>query len=383
MNINELPFDTEQMIASLRTWVEAESPSFDAAAVNKVVDLAAYDLASLGATIERVPGRFGFGDILRATLSSSSSEDVNDRSGVVICCHADTVHPLGSLQTMPYRREGNKLFGAGALSCKAGILICLEAIRQLARSDTQVQLPITFLLIPDKESGCPSSREFIEATLRQAKYALVPEPAAVGGGVMLGRHAVLRFDLDVKVDTVHEIKASSLNDVRSPIYEMARHIIEIEEMSSEDCSFSVGSIRSGQWANFAEKCLAEVVSEARTSAAVAESSKKMLALNSPNPDSGLHVNRSMVLPLWEPDARCHKLYDVAVKAGELLGLGLRCSVAGGGSIGNIAGAMGIATLDGLGARGCGPGARSRAEYLEIDSLSERGKLMAALLSALT
>jgi len=235
------------MIVSLRNWVEAESPSFDAAAVNKVVDLAAYDLASLGATIERVPGRFGFGDILRASLNGGN-ENSNDRSAVVICCHADTVHPLGSLQAMPYRREGNKLFGAGVLNCKAGLLICLEALRQLARSEIQLQVPVTFLLVPDKEAGCPSSREFIEASLQQAKYALVPEPAAADGGVILGRHAVLRFELDVKVDTVHELKTSNLSDVRSPIYEMARHIIEIEQMSSVDCNFSVGFIRSGEWA---------------------------------------------------------------------------------------------------------------------------------------
>jgi len=70
----------------------------------------------------------------------------------------------------------------------------------------------------------------------------------------------------------------------------------------------------------------------------------MLALNSPNPDSGLHVNRSVVLPLWEPDARSKKLCDEYCAAAEQTGLGLSHSVAGGGSIGNIAGSMGIATL---------------------------------------
>jgi len=384
MNINELPFETEQMIASLRTWVEAESPSFEATAVNKVIDLAAYDLASMGATIERVPGRFGFGDILRATIDNGAGE--NSKAGVVICCHADTAHPLGSLHTMPYRREGNKLFGAGVLSCKSGLLISLEAVRQLIRNNIQLQLPVTFLIAPDKEAGCPSSREFIEATVRQAKFALVPEPAVADGGVVLGRSAVLRFELDVKVDTVHELKSSDATGVRSPIYEMARHVIDIEEMSTADCNFSVGTIQSGQWANFAEKCLAEVISEAKTAAAVKESTEKMLALNSPNPDSGLHVNRSVKLPLWEPDAHCKDLYNELAKAGEELNLELNHSAAGGGSLGNISGAMGIATLDGLGACGLchqSPGAcRSRAEYLEIDSLSKRGKLMAALLARL-
>jgi len=378
MNINELSFDTEQMILSLRSLVEIESPSFDAAAINKVIDLAIYDLASLGATIERVPGRFGYGDIVRAKIDNNPNNQSNNKTGVLVCCHADTVHPIGSLQTMPYRREGNKLFGAGVLSAKAGILICLEALRQVLHSDYQQQLPITVLIIPDKETGCASSRDFIEASVLQSKAVLVPEPAALDGGLILGRHAVSRYDLDVKVDTV----AASSDTANSPIVEMARHLIEIENMSTDNCSFKVGSIQSGQWANYAEKCTAQVISVAKSVEAEKESSKKMLALNSPNPDSGLHVNRGVSLPLWQSDVACEELLNVAHAIGAELGLSLNASVAGNGSLGNISGAMGVPTLDGLGARGLRVYGK-RAEFLEIDSLAERGKLFAGVLAKLS
>ena len=109
-------------------------------------------------------------------------------------------------------------------------------------------------------------------------------------------------------------------------------------------------------------------------------------MNSSSQETGLHVNRSVVLPLWEPNEACKNLFRVAVDAGELLGTELDASVAGNGSIGNITGAMGVATLDGLGA--CGSDVyglqsnRTRSEYVEIDSLVQRARLIAALLSAL-
>ena len=129
-----------------------------------------------------------------------------------------------------------------------------------------------------------------------------------------------------------------------------------------------------------EKCTAEVVSEARTENAVIQSSDKMLAHNSPNPDKGLHVNRGEALPLWLPDEEDRALYKNACAIASQLSLDLPVSVAGGGSLGNITGAAGIATLDALGPRGSG--LRTSTEHIEIDSLAERGKLMAGLLFSL-
>ena len=53
---------------------------------------------------------------------------------------------------------------------------------------------------------------------------------------------------------------------------------------------------------------------------------------------------------------------------------------GGGSDGNFTGAMGIPTLDGLGVRGAD--AHTLNEHIEIESLAERGRLMAGLLATL-
>lgn len=384
MNNSELPmnlpfdlsFETEQMIAGLKLWVETESPSTEPSAVNKVIDLAIYELASMGASIQRLPGRMGCGDTLRATLNPQN----NQQPGVLICCHADTVHAVGSVAALGYRREGNKLWGPGILGMKAGIFICLEAMKQLTRSEWNQNLPVTFLVVSDKEIGCPSTRELIEATARSHKYVLVPEPATVGGGVCSGRHSVIRYSLDVKKNVVEGLVDRASDECikpRSAIAEMAKHLIEIEGMSTDDCSFTVSAVQSEDSVNFANKCMAEVISEARTKADTADSSGKMFALNSPNPDLGLHVSRTVSLPLWEPDAASQALFAIAKDVGNEMGVNLLASASGGGSIGNITGAMGVATLDGLGARGFG--LRTQAEHIEIDSLVERARLVAALL----
>lgn len=355
-------------------WVETESPVDKPADVNKVIDLANYDLVSLGADVQRVPGRMGYADALRATLNPKSQTE----PGILVCCHADTVHALGSIEHSPYRREGNKLWGPGVLGMKSGLYLCIEVLKQLKRAECESGLPVTLLLVSDKEAGCPSTRELIEATARNNKYVLVPEPVSSSGEVFTGRHAVLRFKLDVKMDAIEGLVGDIDQSVsRSAISQMAKHVLEIESMGTEDCSFTIGSMQSGLRKNFTNICTAEVISQCRTEKDVAEATRKMFAINSANPDRGLHVNRSGTLPLWEPNAASDSLSGAAFDIANDLNIELSSVVAGGGSLGNITGALGVATLDGLGARGAG--LHTQAEHIEIDSLTERARLMAGLL----
>src|SRR5947207_2922655 len=99
MDLRKLPVDTEAMLRGLRIWVECESPTFDAAAVNRMMDIAARDLAVMGARIERIAGRQGFGDCVRARFPHPKQ----DQPGILIMGHFDTVHPIGTLAKLPWR----------------------------------------------------------------------------------------------------------------------------------------------------------------------------------------------------------------------------------------------------------------------------------------
>jgi glutamate carboxypeptidase len=172
MNPANLPFDSEAMLQGLRGWVDCESPTWDAAAVERMLDIAARDMAIMGATIERIAGRQGFAGCVRARFPHPKQGE----PGILIAGHMDTVHPVGTLEKLAWRREGNKCFGPGIFDMKGGNYLTLEAIRQLARTSFTTPLPITVLFTPDEEVGTPSTRDIIEAEAARNKYVLVPEP---------------------------------------------------------------------------------------------------------------------------------------------------------------------------------------------------------------
>ena len=110
MNPLDLPFDIDEMLAGLKPWIQCESPTYDAAAVNRMMDIAAYDMAILGAHVESIPGRLGFGGSVRARFPHP---DIGRVPGILIAGHMDTVHPIGTLELLPFKREGDICYGPG------------------------------------------------------------------------------------------------------------------------------------------------------------------------------------------------------------------------------------------------------------------------------
>src|ERR1700676_2393664 len=375
MNPANLPFDSETMLQGLRTWVECESPTFDAAGVERMLDIAARDMAIMGASIERIAGRQGFAGCVRARFPHPKQGE----PGILIAGHFDTVHPIGTLEKLKWRREGNKCYGPGIFDMKGGNYLTWEAIGQLPRAAFTTPLPLTVLFTPDEEVGTPSTRDIIEAEAARNKYVLVPEPGRAHNGVVTGRYAIARFNLETIGKPSHA--GATLSAGRSAIREMARQIIAIDGMTTEDCTFSVGIVHGGLWVNcVATTCSGEALSMAKRQADLDRGVERMLALSGTSNDVSFTVTRGVTRPVWEPDAGTMALYEKARGVARQLGIDLTHGSAGGGSDGNFTGAMGIATLDGLGARGAD--AHTLNEHIEVDSLAERARLMAGLLATL-
>ncbi len=375
MDPAELPFDADTMLDGLRTWIECESPTWDTAAVNRMMDIASRDLVIAGARIERVAGRMGFGDCVRATFPHPTP----NVPGILVMGHLDTVHPIGTLETLSFRREHGRAWGPGIQDMKGGNYMALEAIRQLGRAGQQTKLPITCLLTSDEEVGSPSTRDLIEAEASRHRYVLVPEPARADGGVVTGRYAIARFNLEATGRPSHA--GARPGDGRSAIREMARKLIEIEDMTTENCTFSVGVIHGGQWVNcVSTTCTGEALSMAKRQEDLDRGVADMLALSASSNDVQFHVTRGVVRPVWEANGKVMALYETARSIARGLGFDINAQSSGGGSDGNFTGAMGIATLDGLGVQGAG--AHTLDEHIVIESLAYRGKLMAGLLASL-
>lgn len=372
MSAHELPFDVDGMIARLRPWIETESPTFDAAAVNRMVETAAYDFAAAGASIEFIPGRMGFGGSLRARFPHAN----HGKPGILVSGHLDTVHPLGVIDINPYRRESGRIYGPGIQDMKGGNFVALEAMRQIARSGLATKLPVTFLLTPDEEVGTPSTRDLIEQEALKNKYVLVPEPARRDGGAVVGRYAIARYNLETIGKPSHA--GWLLKEGRSAIRRMAEKIIEIEALTTDDCTFSVGVIQAGQWVNcVSSSCNAEALSMAKTQKDLEDGVARIMSLAGTKDDVELIVTRGVTRPVWEPaQPQDMKLFNFANDVAKEIGFTMTAQSSGGGSDGNFTGALGVPTLDSIGVRG--EGLHTLGEHIFEDSLVERARLHAGL-----
>src|SRR3954453_3579821 len=378
MDITQLPFDAEVMLAGLKPWVEIESPTFAAARVNGMLDHLARECAASGATVGRIAGRLGFADCVHATFAFGHEA----QPGILIVGHLDTVHPVGTLANgLPWRREGERCYGPGIFDMKGGNFLALEAVRMLQRLGLAPALPVTFLFTSDEEVGSPSTRDLMEGEAKRHKYVLVPEPGRADGGVVTGRYAISRFNLKSIGRPSHA--GARLKEGRSAIRIMAEMIPQIESMSTDACTFSVGVIHGGQWVNCVSSvCDAEALSMAKRQADLATGVERMLAFTKGDDQCGRFlVTRGVTRPVWEPNEKTMAMYEKARGLAKQLGIDLKHESSGGGSDANFTGALGIASLDGLGA--CGSGAHTLQEHIIVDSLPQRAKLFTGLLMELS
>ena len=270
--ISTSAFSAAALLAELLDWVRVESPTYDAASVNRMLDLMAPRIGALGFTVERLAGRDGLGDILRCRLNHCG-----DDGGILMIAHADTVHPVGTLAgQLPIRREGDKCYGPAIYDMKGGTVMALAALRA-AIDAKAVKLPVTLIVNPDEEIGSPTSRELIEAEAKRHRYVLIPEPAkGPRGEVTTGRHAFQRFFLTTHGRPAHS--GWTNRDGRSAVRVMAQLIEELESRSDLDNgpTYAVSVVHGGRWVNCVPvTCSAQALCVSRDNATFAEIGRVM------------------------------------------------------------------------------------------------------------
>jgi glutamate carboxypeptidase len=378
---NEPKIDADEVLAGIVEWVSIESPSHDGKSVNKVVDHVEGQFRDLGLKLERVPGRDGFGDILECRTPPEMSE--GDGKGILVLAHLDTVHPIGMIEKdLKIRREGDSIFGPGIYDMKAGGYIAYYALRHLVRQGKKTRLPVTFLFIPEEEVGSPTSRSRIEDAARGHKYALVMEPGRDGDRVVTSRKGVGRFSLTVKGTASHA--GVRHQDGRSAIHEMAKQIMRIEAKTdyARGITCNVGLIQGGSGVNVVPaECKIEVDLRVPSQQLAEEMTHWFLNLEPIGQDVTLTVEGEMNRPPYQKDAGISALFERAQSIYREIGKELLdVPLTGGGSDGNFTAALGIPTLDGLGADG--KGAHAAFEQIYYSSLVPRTYLCTRLLETL-
>ena len=361
------------LIEFIEALVAIESPSDDMAAVNRCGVELASRLSALGAAITRATPSTA-GDHLRASFGKGDRQ-------VLLLGHFDTVWPIGQLQRMPLRRDGGRLHGPGVFDMKAGIALATLATRALAEHGALDHARIVMLWTSDEEIGSMTSRALIEAEAVKSEAVLVLEPSLPGGALKTSRKGVGQFELVVNGVPAH----AGLDPGRgiSAVHELARQIIEIEKLQHLDrgITVNVGVVRGGSRPNVvAAEASASVDARAVTIADAREIESAMRSLKPHVKGAGIQVHGGFDRPPLERGPGVVKLFELARSVAREMGSDLAEGPAGGGSDGNFTAAVGVPTLDGLGA--VGDGAHALHEHVVIDALAPRAALVAGLLARL-
>ena len=372
-------FDGEEILAGIRRWVEIETPSHDGVAVNRLVDVVQSDLTRIGAHTQRTPGRDGFGDILEARAPWGDENE----PGILIMGHLDTVHPIGALATTHvFRREGDTVYGPGIYDMKAGSYLACYALQHFVREGRRTTLPVRVLYVPEEEVGSPTSRAAIEAAARKSKYVLVMEPARDGGKCVTARKGWGRFDMTITGRASHA--GSRPQDGRSALRELARQILDLEAISDPAVGISVvvGMAQGGSAPNVVP-ALATATIDLRVPPGIDADAVVQRVLQRPafDPDCRVEVSGGINRPAYGKNEGITALFEHARACAAEIGFVLEDTpLTGGVSDGNFPAALGIPTLDGLGADG--RGAHALDEQISFASLVPRAQLLVRMLETL-
>lgn len=355
----------------LRQLVEIESPSEDPAAVNAAQELTAGWATELGGRIKRHKQK-KFGDVYELRFGSQRSR----KKPVLLLGHLDTVWPLGTLNLMPWRDAGGKLSGPGVLDMKAGVLMALTAVSVLRELD--LLGPVTLLLNSEEEIGSPVSRAITERLAKESSAVFVLEPAQ-GLALKTARKGVGHYEVHVTGVGAHS--GVDFERGHSAVLELARQIERISAFThlpsglTVNCGVIAGGTRSNVIAAEARTEVDVRIARASDEAKVDRLFRRLKPIDRA---CKLTVTGGINRPPMERKARTIALFKQAKKLAGELGFPLDEAGTGGGSDGNFTAALGVPTLDGMGA--IGAGAHAAHEHIVTEHMVPRSALLAAMIA---
>lgn len=360
-----------EILATIRQFVTHETPSLDKPRLDAFAALLAAHLTAAGAMVEIItqPER---GNHVRARFVQGNDTE----QPALVLCHYDTVWPVGSLATHPFRVEGGKAYGPGIFDMQSSLALVEYALRGVRDLGIALARPVTVLITSDEEIGSGSSRALIEAEARQAAYVLVMESPLPGGVIKTARKGTGTFT----VETIGRAAHAGVDPYKgvNAIAEMAHQVLAIHALADREAgtTLSVGRIEGGTATNVVPaRAVAQVDVRAWTQMEADRIAQSMAALTPMLPGAQVVVSGGWNRPPLERSATA-ALFARVQEIGRTLGMELAEGSTGGGSDGNFTGALGVPTLDGLGVPG--DGAHADHEHIVVDEMPGRVALLAAI-----
>ncbi len=353
--------------------VECESPSGDRAAIHRFRDLVASQTADI-ARVRKIRDHF----ILEFQLPGKKASG----GRILGLGHSDTVWPAGTLRKMPWRESKGRLWGPGVLDMKAGLAFFIFAARALRDLDLPVKRRVALLVNADEETGSLDSRQLTEREARASAAVLVLEPGTgLTGKLKTTRKGVGAYRVHVRGRAAHA--GVDFEQGVSAILELARQLGRIEKFTNLRRGITVnpGVIGGGTRSNVtAAESWAEVDLRVRRGIDAGVLDRRFRALRPVDPRCTIEVTGGLNRPPMERSTGIARLFQVARQLALDLNVEVEESATGGGSDGNFTAALGIPTLDGLGA--VGEGAHALHESILVSRIADRTALLAKLIAAI-
>lgn len=364
----------EQIVQTIREFVEIESPSDDKPAADRMGAFLAGSFEAIGGRALVHPSE-EYADSLQIDFLGR-----NNSKPVLVLGHFDTVYPIGTLANMPCHVAGDHMHGPGVLDMKSGIALMLYAIAALQTWHGALPRPVTVFLVSDEEVGSHSSRKITEALAKESAAVLVLEPAGPRGAVKTARKGVGEYILNVKGVAAHA--GLDPGKGHSAIVELARQVTAVSKLNNlpQGISVNPGVIRGGTRTNvIAAEATVEIdvrIAHAKQAAAL---ERKFRALKPFDKRCQLSIEGGINRMPMERTPGVAALYEKAQTIAKHIDWKLEEAAVGGGSDGNFTAGMGIPTLDGMG--GNGQGAHAVHEHIVISELPRRALLLAGMIES--
>lgn len=353
-------------LALLRDLVEIESPT-GSPGVRAVSERVAAELVALGGV-----AAFDEAGHLRVDFAGEGAP-------LVLLAHSDTVWREGTLARLPFRVDGPRAHGPGAYDMKAGLVAIVEALHLARAAGAPPHRALRVLVTADEEVGSVSAHPAIAAAAAGAAAALVLEPCLPGGGVKTWRKGIGRFRLTVHGRAAHA--GTQPSPGVSAIEELAHQVVRLHALGdiATGVSVNVGVVSGGTAENvIAERAEALIDVRIARHDQMAPVESSLRALAPVHRDARHELAGDWTRPPLEASAGSELLFAAAARHARDLGFALQQGGSGGGSDGNLIGALGVPVLDGLGPDGAG--AHAEHEHVLLDSIPQRAALLARLLA---
>jgi len=363
-----------QMLATLRQFVEAESPSLEKAAADRCCGLIASAWRKYDARVERLAQKHR-GDHLRISYGPGKTRSAGQ---LLVLGHYDTVYSGGTLRKMPFSISRGKAYGPGIFDMKTGIVQALFALHALQETNTELRKRLVFLWTSDEEIGSESSRKLLEAEARRSDAVFVLEPPFGSRGLLkTARKGVGTAKLTVHGRASHAGLAPQ--EGINAIHELAQQLARIEKWNDlrRGVTINAGVIEGGSRSNvIPERARAALDLRALRVSDMRSLERRLHALRAIHRGARLEITGGFDRPPLERKMSA-ALFACAKSIAAQMNLPLGECTVGGGSDGNLTAALGVPTLDGLGA--VGDGAHSANEHILINTMPARAALLASLL----